>query len=239
MKFTDSLHDEGINPFIELNKDGALQKKCEELLAKYDEAYDDAVTWALGDYQRLQLMETHPNMVNEFMYAKPREAHMEFELFLYTCIEHLLFCMDLVTAYKYLIQANTDWDYRYFARKIYLLMHESQQMFDNHGKWMQDAKKYLSVSDYHDLDKIRKQLKAYHKRYDESDLELVLNKVDAHRDKLIHTQIDAVQGLSVKRSATIIQEAFTLVVEYADHLIPMISKMVSAVHTISYEEQLD
>lgn len=34
MKFIDSIHDEGVNPFVEKNKDGALLKRCVELQAK-------------------------------------------------------------------------------------------------------------------------------------------------------------------------------------------------------------
>lgn len=232
MKYIDSIHDEGANPFAELNKDGALVKQCDALLAEFERAYDDASIWVLTDYRWLQRHKIEPEVLNSRMHVMSREAHVSYELFLYTCIENLLFCMDLVTAYKYLVQADTDWDYRYFARKIYLLMHESKQMFDNHNEWMHNAEECLKAKDFDVQKGIRKKFKAFYKLYDLSDLEFVRHKVETHCDELIPDQIKAVQLMSVKRSAEIVQAGFDLAVEYAHSLIPMINKMTLAVNAV-------
>lgn len=67
---------------------------------------------------------------------------------------------------------------------------------------------------------------------DKSDLEFVRHKVEAYRDELIPDQIKAVQYMSVKRSAEIVQAGFDLAVEYTHSLIPMIIKMTLAVNVI-------
>lgn len=50
MNFTDSIHDERINPFVALNRNGELSKRCEGMMARFDDTFDKAYTLFLVDY---------------------------------------------------------------------------------------------------------------------------------------------------------------------------------------------
>lgn len=188
MKYIDSIHDEGVNPFIELNKDGALLKRCEELIASFDKAFEDAATYYNIDYCRRKGVVGYQKMDEFWANLKPETVHEHLELLILACWEYLHFCMDVVTTYRHLVQTKTDWEYRYFARIFYKLMHESQQIRDHRGKWINDAKNDLH---YYNLDDFNKALKAFNRyinKYDSTDFADVRDKIEAHRDKSIHEQ---------------------------------------------------
>lgn len=239
MKFIDSIKDEGVNPFVEMNKEGALLKRCDELIAGFDKAFENASTYMNIDYFQRKGVKGYPKMPEFWANLKSESVHEHLEFLIYACWEYLYFCLDVVTTYRYLVQANTDWEYRYFARIFYKLMHESQQIRDHRGKWINDVRNDLPYYNFEEFNKALKALNKYINKYDSSDFVDVRDKIEAHRDQSIHDQIQLHYHLSVKRSSEIIQEGFDLVVKYQECLIALMDEAFFSAYEIRYERIVD
>lgn len=210
-------------------------KRCDELVAGFEKAFENATMYYNTDYCQRKGLQGYQKMPEFLANLKPESTHEHLEFLILACWEYLYFCMDVVTSYRYLVQTNTDWEYRYFARVFYKLMHESQRMHDHRGKWINDAKNDLR---FYKLDDFNKALKAFNKyinKYDSTDFVDVRDKIEAHRDKSIHDQFQLLYHLSVKRSAEIIQEGFDVVMRYAECLLALMDEAFYSAYEICYE----
>lgn len=228
-----------MNPFVELNKDGALLKRCDELISSFDKAFEDAATYYNIDYCRRKGVMGYQKMDEFWANLKPETVFEHLELLILACWEYLYFCLDVVTTYRYLVQTKTGWEYRYFARIFYKLMHESQQIRDHRGKWIQDVKNDLRFYNCRDFDDAQKALNKYINKYDSADFVDVRDKIESHRDQSIHDQIQMHYHLSVKRSAEIIQEGFDLVVKYQECLIALMDKAFDSAYMVHLDVEVD
>ena len=59
MKYIDSINDESVNPFLILNKNGELQRRCEELWTRYEEKCDFVLGFAPNVNAILQLIKNN------------------------------------------------------------------------------------------------------------------------------------------------------------------------------------
>lgn len=240
MNFTDSIQDGSINPFIAQNRNGELSKRCEKLMARFGNTFDKAYTLFLVDYnERKKERVVKPVNANSLVIVAPESTHENLELVQIACCEYMMFCLDVLTAYRYLIEAKTDWDYRFFARRIYTLMHEAQQMFNHRNQWINNLKEDLDIKDFEAYCQAKKQFDKYIQKYDSSEFLPVRLGVEAHRDKEIYNQFQAVFFMSVAKSAPIIQEGFEVMVAYSDELLALMDKMfkkANRIRIISWDE---
>lgn len=162
MKFIDSILDESINPFLAQNRNRELTKQCEELMSRFDDTFDKAYTLFLVDYnERKKEQIVSPINANSIVVVAPESTHVNLEFLQIACCEYMMFCMDVLTAYRYLIEAKTDWDYRFFARRIYTMMHEAQQMFNHRNKWINNLKQDLDAKEFGAYYEAKKQFDKY------------------------------------------------------------------------------
>lgn len=75
MKFIDSINDEGVNPFVEMNKEGALLKRCDELIAGFDNAFGNASTYMNIDYFQRKGVNGYPKMPEFWANLKSESVH--------------------------------------------------------------------------------------------------------------------------------------------------------------------
>lgn len=168
------------------------------------------------------------------MIVAPESTHENLELVQIACCEYMMFCMDVLTAYRYLIEAKTDWDYRFFARRIYTLMHEAQQMFNYRNQWINNLKEDLHNKNITEYYKAKKQFGKYIQKYDSTDFLPVRLSAEAHRGKDLNNQFQAVLSLSVARSARIIQEGVDVMIGYSEQLLALMDKMYVETNTIVF-----
>lgn len=156
MKYIDSIHDEGASRFSEIKSDGELLRICNSLFAEYERLYDkirDAYTRSESCrhvWDTVTILQQVPT-VRTLMDSEPI-----WRVFLHVSSEYLLLCMDATTAYKYLLQTETDCDYRYFVRKIFLLMHETQPLLGRQKDIIDKLRTILNEVEFEDFDTARK-----------------------------------------------------------------------------------
>lgn len=124
-------------------------------------------------------------------------------------IRVMFFRIDVCTALKYLMLAKTDWDYRFFARRIYTLMYEtgcSQDcLLKIVNKPLNDVKRFGNQAAFENVVKCRKELTKFMQR-NQSVIYEVRKNNEAHKSEDTDKQFAAVERLSVKESRELIDE---------------------------------
>ena len=118
---------------------------------------------------------------------------------------YLLLNMDFLVAFKYLLKAKSDWEYRFFARRTYTLMHETKMGFVGKiGAYNKVIKGKVSESTF---DAYMQCLKNFNKFFEEYDAEFtnIRNNTEAHKGENFETQYTSISELSVDKSALLIQ----------------------------------
>lgn len=147
------------------------------------------------------------------------------ESMLPVCYEYLLLGLDLLTAYRYLLKAETDWDYRFFARRIYTLMHETQPVLGRQKDTIEELKGLLPY-DFTEFDKARNEFFRYIQDYSSTVFKPTRNTVEAHRDESIVNQLNIVHNMSVKESGAILLKGFEALTNYSDKLMTLLDKLI-------------
>lgn len=133
----------------------------------------------------------------------------------------ILIELDVITAFKYLRLSENDWDYRFFARRLYTLMHETKIYLEKHVKRnavLNDLRKVGDSKLYDNVNDARDRLLEFFKNHDGSFYE-VRNAGEAHKDADIYRQFRAIEDLSVKESYGLISSFFDSFNEYLNALV--------------------
>lgn len=137
----------------------------------------------------------------------------------------ILFELDFLTAYKHLLHSKTDWEYRFFARRIYTLMHETREGFVKPtGEEMQFVKKAIGEKSFSGYDGYRKYMNQFFQKND-SILKVVRDRTDAHKDE-VDIQIKIIKGISVKDSRKLAEEYFDILSGLSTTLLPVFATLL-------------
>ena len=137
----------------------------------------------------------------------------------------LLFELDFLTAYKHLLLSTTDWEYRFFVRRIYTLMHEMRAGFVKPtGEAMILLKEMVGVESFSGYEKNRKYLNQFLQKND-SLFKEVRDKTDAHKDD-VEIQVEIIEGISVKDSRKLTEEYFDIISGLSITLLPIFATLL-------------
>lgn len=142
-----------------------------------------------------------------------------------TEVRLILFELDFLTAYKHLLLSKTDWEYRFFVRRIYTLMHETREGFVKPtGEEMQFVKKAIGEKSFSGYDGYRKYMNQFFQKND-SILKVVRDRTDAHKDE-VDIQIKIIEGISVKDSRKLAEEYFDILSGLSTTLLPVFATLL-------------
>lgn len=120
----------------------------------------------------------------------------------------MLIQVDLLTAVKYMYLADSDWDFRFFARRIYTLMYETKTFIHAQVKkniMLNDLRHFGDSVMFDVFTEKRDALEEFLKDNKDKFKE-VRNSGEAHKDYDIERQFKAIENLSVEDSCKMIDE---------------------------------
>ncbi len=114
--------------------------------------------------------------------------------------------LDVRTAFKFLFKANTDYEYRFFVRRIYTLMYETKK-----GLAIPTGTIYKELALLIDNDSLADYKNAHQKlvRFldaHQAELKNVRNRNEAHKTEQFKIQLASIEQLSVSKSIDLIEE---------------------------------
>lgn len=206
MKYADSFKDLKIHVWNNFLSRRKITKAGEELIRTHIDMVDSIsvnivdVENQIQEWQKLQSE------------APKYDFHEEIEIFqliadFYRVNGRLVLIeLDVNTAYKHIFLAKSDYEYRFFARRIYTLMYESNKgLVVPIGQMMKRLEEKVDAG-------ILKLYKDEHKKlYDfldkhHEELKDVRNSNEAHKFRDFEVQLESIKNLSVARSMSLIQE---------------------------------
>lgn len=219
------LKDHDLN-YIDSIKD-SVQASAEDRQTRED-AYEEIITiltralallrWQMQDIERqIENDRNRPfeNIVNKEDLLKFSEAFKEFYRIY---IRVAFFMVDVFTARKYMLLAKTDWDFRFFARRIYTLMYETNfaqkdSLLANVNQPFKNTQRYGDETAFLEVVKCRKALVDFLEEHKASVQQVRLWN-EAHKSADTDKQFAAIEELSVKEAMLLIEKYEDLLMDY-------------------------
>ena len=206
MTFADSCEDLGIDVWNNFLSRRKIAKACEELIRSHVEMVD-----AISEN-----IENVENQICKWQKIQEEDSKYDFneEIEIFQLIADfyrvngrlVLIELDVNTAYKHIFLAKSDYEYRFFARRIYTLMYESDKgLVVPIGQMVKrleekvDAGILKLYKDEHS--KLCGFLNEHH-----DELKDIRNSNEAHKFSDFEVQLESIKNLSVAKSMSLIQE---------------------------------
>lgn len=205
MKYRDNLNK--VKPFKMFNWFDIRNrvKACEELIKQHEKSVDLALNAKLGCEDQIdkwkRMMVDNP----EVDYNTEIENFDLIRQYYELNGKYLLLNLDFLVAFKYLLKAKTDWEYRFFARRSFTLMHETRTGFlGKLGGYKSLLEGKIPESTFNAYMLC---LKDFHKFFETHDkyFKTVRNKTEAHKGDVFDIQYASISDISVQESAILIQ----------------------------------
>lgn len=206
MKFVDSIEDLKIHVWSNFFKKRKTTKACEELIISHMHMVD-------AIRSNIESSEKQIKVWQDLQVKDPsKDFNEEIELFqliadFYRVNGRLVLLeLDVNTAFKFIFKAKTEYEYRFFARRIYTLMYES-----NKGLVIPAGQLYKRLMEKVDV----RSLEPYKKEHSklnkflidhQEELKEIRNSNEAHKFREFEEQLESIEKLSVVRSIELIQE---------------------------------
>lgn len=119
--------------------------------------------------------------------------------------------LDVRTAFKFLFKANTDYECRFFVRRIYTLMYETKKgLAIPTGTMYKELASLIGNDSLVDYKNAHQKLVRFLDAH-QTDLKNVRNRNEAHKTEQFKIQLASIEQLSISKSIDLIEE-------YSSHL---------------------
>lgn len=206
MNYADSFKDLKIHVWNNFLNRRNLVKAAEELISSHIEMVD-SISKNIEDIE---------NQIQEWQKQQSEDPKYDFseEIEIFKLIADfyrvngrlVLIELDVNTAYKHIFLAKSDYEYRFFARRIYTLMYESDK-----GLVVPIGQMRKRIEEKVDADILKlykdehSKLCGFLEKYHE-ELKDIRNSNEAHKFRDFEVQLESIKNLSVARSMSLIQE---------------------------------
>ena len=114
--------------------------------------------------------------------------------------------LDINTARKYLVNAKTEYEFRFFARRIYTLLYEAKQgLADKVSNMYKRLQNIVDAKNFEVYEREKKNLHAFLNKH-QAELMDVRNKNVAHKTEAFESQVESIENMSAIKSFLVIQE---------------------------------
>ena len=113
-------------------------------------------------------------------------------------------CLDVFTALKYLIYFNSEYECRFFARRILTIIYETKKGYiADLGNLLGEIKELPYIQYYDSYKEIHKHLNRFYNEYEDI-TKKVRNTNEAHKFKDFETQVESIEQMNIEKAWDII-----------------------------------
>ncbi len=132
----------------------------------------------------------------------------------------ILLSLEFYSSFKFLLQSKSNWEYRFFARRIYTLMYETRKGFlDPIGRPFHEIISLVGDDSCKSFDIIRGEFCHFIDKLDKKDLKEIRNR-DVHKEDGFLDQKRYIENMSIK-------ESLDIILDYRDKLMNLQTAMMS------------
>lgn len=206
MKFADSFEDLGIHVWNNFLNRRKIVKASDELLRSHIEMVD-SISINIEDTE---------NQIREWQKLQSEDSKCDYsdEIEIFQLIADfykvngrlVLIELDVNTAYKHIFMVKSDYEYRFFARRIYTLAYESNKgLIIPIGQLMKRLEEKVDAKIFDLYKNEHSKLCDFFKKHEE-ELKDIRNSNEAHKFKDFEVQLQSIKNLSAASSINLIQE---------------------------------
>lgn len=220
MKFVDTIGEVKNHCFCDFLKKRKVMKAYDQLIAQHVDTVDLLRDYIADTEEQISKWEEEQNNTR---------ADFQDEIELFKVVADffrlngrlIMIELDIQTAQKYLFNAKTEYEYRFFARRIYTLLYEAKQGLADKVSNM--YKRIKNIVDDKYFEPYEREKKSFHDFLKDHQTELmeIRNKNEAHKKEEFESQVASIENMSVIKSMGIIQEG-------AEHLYNLNCAFMSA-----------
>lgn len=206
MKFVDSINELKLHSWCDYFKKKGAIKAIDEVIKQHVDTVDMLRCFIADVEQQISVWEEEQ--------AKNPKANFHDEIELFNVIADffrlngrlILIELDINTARKYLVNSKTEYEYRFFARRIYTLLYEAKKgLADKVSNLFPKLQSIVDAKNFGVYEREKKNLHAFLNKH-QTELMDVRNKNEAHKTEAFESQVESIENMSVVKSFMIIQE---------------------------------
>lgn len=206
MKYVDSVKDLGLYVWNNFLKRREVTKACNQLIKHHEQSIDFLRTVIEDTEKQVKWWEDEMKKNPAANYANAIDVFKVMADFYRLNGRLALIELDVNTAYKNIFKAKTEYEYRFFARRIYTLMYEAEKgLAIPTGQMYPELSKIVDAHNFDPYKKQHKALTAFLKSH-KDEFEHVRNSNEAHKFRDFEIQLESIENFSVKYSIGLIQE---------------------------------
>lgn len=119
-------------------------------------------------------------------------------------------CLDVYTSMKFLVNSHSEYDCRFFARRIFTILYETRKGYiADLGKLLGDIKILPYIQYYDSYKEYHKRLNKFINEYEEISKK-VRNTNEAHKFENFATQVESIEHVEIEKAILIINEYYNL-----------------------------
>lgn len=210
MNYVDTIGILKNNVWSDCRNSRTIAKNCDELIKKQLEGIDHLRSAIEMANKQINTWEDEQNANPKANYQEQIELFRIIEKFYKVNGRLALIDTDINTAYKYLFKAKTEYEYRFFARRIYTLLYEADDgLVKPVGNLMPKLKSVIDKDRFEQYKREHKKFNAFLVNHHD-ELKKIRNTNEAHKGEDFEEQVLSIENLSVARSIEVIQEGYVL-----------------------------
>lgn len=211
MQYVDSIEQLQLNLWNNRLKKKEVITLCDQIISKLQNTVDiiqDAIVDSkakIQEWKNRQLLEPGAD------YQKRIEVFSTIAEYYDLNGRLTLLELDVETAYKYIFVAKTEYEYRFFARRLYTLMHVAEEgLVKPTGTLLPKLEKIVDIRYLESYKNCHSALSKFISNNDK-ELKTVRNSNEAHKKDKFEIQLGTIENISVAKSIQLIQE-FTVLI---------------------------
>lgn len=143
----------------------------------------------------------------------------------------LMIELDVTESFSHILLSRNDWEYRYYARRLFTLMHETRDALmaslGTHRKQMMT----IAPTAFPQYEKTKKSLDVFF-NLNGATIKSIRNKTDAHKGEPFRDQIICIEQIDVKTSFELIHEYQVLLANLSMALTIILSEISNTLYTL-------
>lgn len=232
MNFVDTIGILKNNVWSDCRERRTIAKNCDELIKSQLDGIDILRSAIEETEKQIKAWEDEQN-------ANPK-ANYQNQIALFRVIEEFykvngrlaLIEIDINTAYKYLFNAKTDYEYRFFARRIYTLLYEADDgLVKPVGSLVPKLKSVIDNERFELYKREHKNFNAFLLAHHD-ELKKIRNTNEAHKGEDFEKQVSSIEKISVARSIEVIQEGNVLLANLNAAFVVVLGGLITYMHSI-------
>lgn len=238
MKYIDTVDDVIIHSWRSGRKKREIIEACDLFVKRNEDSIDHFRKVIKETEDQIAVWETEEKKDPQKDYREQIKIFQTIADFFRINGRLVLIELDVNTAYKFLFIVKSEYEYRFFARRIYTLMYETNKgLVVPAGRIIKELETEVDSKYLKSYKEGHKELKRFLKKH-KKELQNVRNSNEAHKFSEFEVQVESIENFSVAQSIGVIKEYHSLLGNMYDDFVMMYEGLTASLGKIAKKKRV-